>query len=156
MIAGNSNTATLKKSYPFAGLSCINYPTDKSKIGYATDADLLDLIKNYPGEKSMARSWQVIPYSTDCIKIIFFSVSTISYDALERNRMWSRSLLVETLKRLSFCLKNEVSFFFYFKTQEYLLAGYTATPVACGWEGVVLEVTRVFGQKQWGQRPKTS
>ena len=27
-------------------------------------------------------------------------------------------------------------------------AGYTATPVACGWAGAVIEVTRSFGQEQ--------
>ena len=27
-------------------------------------------------------------------------------------------------------------------------AGYTATPVACGWAGAVIEVTRLFGQEQ--------
>ena len=32
-------------------------------------------------------------------------------------------------------------------------AGYTATPVACGWAGAVLEkVTRAFGQEQWAQK----
>ena len=33
-------------------------------------------------------------------------------------------------------------------------AGYTATPVACGWAGAIFEVTRPFGQKQWGQKNK--
>ena len=33
-------------------------------------------------------------------------------------------------------------------------AGYTATPVACGWAGAIFEVTRAFGQEQWGQRPQ--
>ena len=27
-------------------------------------------------------------------------------------------------------------------------AGYTATPVACGWAGASIEVTRSFGQEQ--------
>ena len=27
-------------------------------------------------------------------------------------------------------------------------AGYTATPVACGWSGVVIDFTRSFGQEQ--------
>ena len=27
-------------------------------------------------------------------------------------------------------------------------AGYTATSVACGWAGAVIEVTRSFGQEQ--------
>ena len=27
-------------------------------------------------------------------------------------------------------------------------AGYTATPVACGWAGAVIEVTRSFGREQ--------
>ena len=31
---------------------------------------------------------------------------------------------------------------------------YTATPVACGWAGATFEVTRLFGQEQWGQRIK--
>ena len=31
-------------------------------------------------------------------------------------------------------------------------AGYTATPVACGWAGAIFEVT--FWQEQWGQRPQ--
>ena len=38
-------------------------------------------------------------------------------------------------------------------------AGYTATPVACGWAGAVIEVTRSFGQEQWSQKsqkPKKS
>ena len=35
-------------------------------------------------------------------------------------------------------------------------AGYTATQVACGWAGAVLEkVTRAFGQEQSAQKPKT-
>ena len=33
-------------------------------------------------------------------------------------------------------------------------AGYTATPVACGWAGAVFEVTWSLGQEQWGQRPQ--
>ena len=27
-------------------------------------------------------------------------------------------------------------------------AGYTATPVACGWAGAIIEVTGTFGQEQ--------
>ena len=27
-------------------------------------------------------------------------------------------------------------------------AGYTATPVACGWAGAIIEVSRTFGQEQ--------
>ena len=27
-------------------------------------------------------------------------------------------------------------------------AGYTATPVACGWVGAIIEVARSFGQEQ--------
>ena len=34
-------------------------------------------------------------------------------------------------------------------------AGYTTTPVACGWAGAIFEVTRAFGQEQYGQRIKT-
>ena len=33
-------------------------------------------------------------------------------------------------------------------------AGYTATAVACGWAGAIFEVTRPFGQEQWGQKNK--
>ena len=33
-------------------------------------------------------------------------------------------------------------------------AGYTATPVACGWAGAEIEVTRSFGQEQSGQKPQ--
>ena len=33
-------------------------------------------------------------------------------------------------------------------------AGYTATKVACGWAGAIFEVTRPFGQEQWGQKIK--
>ena len=33
-------------------------------------------------------------------------------------------------------------------------AGYTATPVACGWAEAVIEVTRLFGQEQWSQKPQ--
>ena len=33
-------------------------------------------------------------------------------------------------------------------------AGYTATEVTCGWAGAIFEVTRPFGQEQWGQRKK--
>ena len=33
-------------------------------------------------------------------------------------------------------------------------AGYTATPVACGWAGAVFEVTWSLGQEQWGRRPQ--
>ena len=36
------------------------------------------------------------------------------------------------------CLKNK--------------AGYTATPVARGWAGVIFEVTKAFGQEQWCQK----
>ena len=32
-------------------------------------------------------------------------------------------------------------------------AGYTATPVACGWAGAIFGVTSSFGPDQWGQRP---
>ena len=32
-------------------------------------------------------------------------------------------------------------------------AGYTATPVACGWAGAIIEVTGPFGQKQSGSPP---
>ena len=32
-------------------------------------------------------------------------------------------------------------------------AGYTATPVACGWAGAILEVSGTFGQEQQGQNP---
>ena len=31
-------------------------------------------------------------------------------------------------------------------------AGYTATPVACGWAGVVIELTEAFGQELWAQK----
>ena len=34
----------------------------------------------------------------------------------------------------------------------YNKAGNKATPVACGWAGAVIEVARLFGQEQWGQR----
>ena len=30
-------------------------------------------------------------------------------------------------------------------------AGYTATPVACGWAGAIFEVTKPFGQEQCSQ-----
>ena len=33
-------------------------------------------------------------------------------------------------------------------------AGYTATEVACGWAGAIFEVTRQFGQEQWGENNK--
>ena len=33
-------------------------------------------------------------------------------------------------------------------------ANYTATPVACGWAGAIIEVTRSFGQEQWGLNGK--
>ena len=33
-------------------------------------------------------------------------------------------------------------------------AGYTATQVACGWAGAMFEVTRPFGQEQWGPKIK--
>ena len=33
-------------------------------------------------------------------------------------------------------------------------AGYTATQVACGWAGAIFEVTRPFGQEQWGPKIK--
>ena len=32
-------------------------------------------------------------------------------------------------------------------------AGYTATPVACGWAGAIIEVSGAFGQEQLGQKP---
>ena len=31
-------------------------------------------------------------------------------------------------------------------------AGYTATEVARGWAGAIFEVTRAFGQEQWGKK----
>ena len=31
---------------------------------------------------------------------------------------------------------------------------YTATPIACGWAGAIFEVTRAFGQEQYGQKIK--
>ena len=31
---------------------------------------------------------------------------------------------------------------------------YMATPVACGWAGAIFEITRPFGQEQWGHRIK--
>ena len=33
-------------------------------------------------------------------------------------------------------------------------AEYTATKVACGWAGAILEITKPFGQEQRGQRNK--
>ena len=33
----------------------------------------------------------------------------------------------------------------------YVKAGYTATQIACGWAGAVLEITRPFGQERWSQ-----
>ena len=35
-------------------------------------------------------------------------------------------------------------------------AGYTATPVACGWAGAVIEIIRSFGQMQRGKKNKKS
>ena len=32
-------------------------------------------------------------------------------------------------------------------------AGYTATPVACGWAGAIIEVSGAFGQEQFRQKP---
>ena len=37
---------------------------------------------------------------------------------------------------------------------EFNKAGYTATQVACGWAGAIFDVTRAFGQEQYGQRIK--
>ena len=34
-------------------------------------------------------------------------------------------------------------------------AGYMANPVPCGWAGAIFEVTRAFGQEQWGQKIKS-
>ena len=31
-------------------------------------------------------------------------------------------------------------------------AGYTATPVACGWAGAIIEVSEAFGQEQYGKK----
>ena len=47
----------------------------------------------------------------------------------------------------SFFLKSEASFLMN-------KAGYTATPVPCGLEGAVFEVTLSFGQEQYSQRIK--
>ena len=33
-------------------------------------------------------------------------------------------------------------------------AGHQATPVACGWGGAIFELTRAFGQEQYGQKIK--
>ena len=35
-------------------------------------------------------------------------------------------------------------------------AGYTATPVACGWAGAIFEVSWPFGQERWGQKNQKS
>ena len=35
-------------------------------------------------------------------------------------------------------------------------AGYTATPVACGWAGAIIEVSGTFGQEQKGQTPNNA
>ena len=35
-------------------------------------------------------------------------------------------------------------------------AGYTATPVACGWAGAIFELTRALEQEQCGQRIKNT
>ena len=32
-------------------------------------------------------------------------------------------------------------------------AGYTATPVACGWAGAIFEVSGAFGQERYSQKP---
>ena len=32
-------------------------------------------------------------------------------------------------------------------------AGYTATPVTCGWAGAIFEVSGAFGQEQHSQKP---
>ena len=40
------------------------------------------------------------------------------------------------------------------KKKEKNKAGYTATPVACGRAGAIFELTRAFGQEQYGQRIK--
>ena len=50
MLSPDSKTATLDNDSPFVGLTCINYPTDVEKIGYQTDADVQELIKEYPGK----------------------------------------------------------------------------------------------------------
>ena len=56
-------------------------------------------------------------------------------------------MIYEALNQLDFfiILRHKsciVALFFFNK------AGYTATPVACGWAGAVIEVTRSFGQEQ--------
>ena len=32
-------------------------------------------------------------------------------------------------------------------------AGYTATPVGCGWAGAIFEVSEAFGQERYSQKP---
>ena len=32
-------------------------------------------------------------------------------------------------------------------------AGYTATPVACGWAGAIFEISGAFGQERYSQKP---
>ena len=59
---------------------------------------------------------------------------------------WDR-YCVKTLREI--CTQVEPLF-----TDRKNKAGYTATEVACGWEGDIFEVTRPFGQEQWGPKIK--
>ena len=51
-------------------------------------------------------------------------------------------------KAQAFILSSQVKSFHLETSTNFNKAGYTATPVACGWAGAVIEVNASFGQEQ--------
>ena len=64
--------------------------------------------------------------------------------------------MMQTQNGAERAFEDEVGGFFeIFGTLNTNKAGYTATEVACGLAGAIFEVTRPFGQEQWGQKIKS-
>ena len=63
------------------------------------------------------------------------------------------NLIISLIKRLYYAVQYETVMSCHVSMVSVITvaknkAGYTATPVACGWAGAVIEVTRSFGQEQ--------
>ena len=82
-----------------------------------------------------------------CMKRDFLSKYKVWYVRLFQisSRLWIMNLLYQSGS------KQRPNLIFSHNKNK---AGYTPTPVACGWAGAVSEVTWSFGQEQWGQRPE--
>ena len=97
------------------------------------------------------------------IKVHFFKFLSFKMHSMQLNvnGIWRNFLkFLTNFQQMIFYPKKGI-FFLHGKNKMpfWAKAGYTATPVACGWAGAVIEVTSSFGQVQWGQRlqkPKKS